>query len=69
DPVRGWRAACHSLRGACATLGASFLPESLVPFEQALRAPADVARLSLHAKHLDADLLSLVKRLTDELDP
>jgi CheY-like chemotaxis protein len=39
DPRPAWRAACHSLRGAAATVGASGMLSLLAPFEQALQQP------------------------------
>jgi two-component system, sensor histidine kinase and response regulator len=63
DPLAAWRFASHSLRGACATIGASALPPGLAAFESALQEPADLAELSRQAALLNADLMRLVDRL------
>ena len=67
DPIGTWRRACHSLRGACATLGASILPAGLATFEQALVAGHDVALLTETAQRLNDELLSLTARLAQAL--
>jgi PAS domain S-box-containing protein len=65
------RDACHSLRGACASIGATDLPGRLQAFEQDLaafpagRAPDDV--LVRRARALHEDLLQLVERIAAEL--
>jgi HPt (histidine-containing phosphotransfer) domain-containing protein len=58
DPRPAWRAACHSLRGAAATVGASGMLTRLGPFEQALHAPLGTAELTGLARALDAELAS-----------
>jgi CheY-like chemotaxis protein/HPt (histidine-containing phosphotransfer) domain-containing protein len=60
-------AACHSLRGACAAVGATALAESLKSFEAALASPDDVAALAQRGARLQVDLLALVSRLAAEL--
>jgi HPt (histidine-containing phosphotransfer) domain-containing protein len=67
-PVPAWLAACHSLRGACATLGASLLPSLLEGFERDLRAGCDLGVLGATARRVDAQLRDLVQRLSHELD-
>ena len=68
DPVPGWAAAAHSLRGACATLGASLLPPQLEAFERDLHRGRDVATLARTAQLVNEQLLALVGRLAAELE-
>jgi two-component system, sensor histidine kinase and response regulator len=68
DRTAQWLAACHSLRGACVTIGASVLPQGLAAFEHELHQPADSAALAATAAQLDDELRSLVGRLTEALD-
>ena len=63
DPVPAWRAASHSLRGACATIGATALQASLAAFEAALASPTDQPALAAQAAALDAALRRLVADL------
>ena len=67
DPVMVWAAACHSLRGACATAGASLLPPLLQTFESELQHGADVGVLAERALQVQSQLLSLVAALEHEL--
>jgi len=62
-----WRNACHSLRGACATIGAEPLHLRLQAFEQALYNGVDPATLRSEARSLHEDLQALVSRLEVEL--
>jgi two-component system, sensor histidine kinase and response regulator len=62
--LAAWARSAHSLRGACATLGAVLLQQRLQAFEQALQAAlaaagtpgAALARLEAEAQALDAEL-------------
>ncbi|MBL8307474.1 MAG: PAS domain-containing protein [Rubrivivax sp.] len=62
DEVARWRHGCHSLRGACATIGARALQAELETLERALTeaAPGDAAQRIAAA---DAALVALVERL------
>ncbi|HSW05702.1 response regulator [Aquabacterium sp.] len=62
-----WRNACHSLRGACATIGAQPLHLRLQAFEQAAFNGEDVVALLPRARQLHEDLQALVSRLEVEL--
>jgi len=68
DPIAAWLSACHSLRGACATAGASLLPPLLHNFEQELRAGADPGALAERAREVHAQLFDLVAALRRELE-
>jgi PAS domain S-box-containing protein len=67
--------AAHSLRGACATLGATELQAQLQAFEAALRAePADASRaarpaLAAMAAAIDTELIGLCLALQQALEP
>jgi PAS domain S-box-containing protein len=61
------RAVCHSLRGACATIGATALVPQLQALEEALRGSAEARDLGPQARQLHADLIALVDRLAAEL--
>jgi CheY-like chemotaxis protein len=67
DTLLQWRAASHSLRGACATIGANRLQKQLHDFECALDASADEHDLALQARLAHEELLQLVTRLGVEL--
>jgi two-component system, sensor histidine kinase and response regulator len=70
-PVAGelspWRTACHSLRGACATVGASSLQQRLLAFEHALNEAAYTPDMMLQAGALQDELLALTASLEAEL--
>jgi CheY-like chemotaxis protein len=68
DTLLQWRAASHSLRGACATIGATRLQKELHDFECALDASADEHDLALQARQLNDELLLLVTSLGAELE-
>jgi PAS domain S-box-containing protein len=68
DTLLQWRAASHSLRGACATIGATRLQKQLTDFECALDASADEHELAAQARLAHEELLRLVTRLGAELD-
>jgi CheY-like chemotaxis protein len=67
DTLLQWRALTHSLRGACATIGASRLQKQLLDFECALDASADERDLSAQAHELHDELQRLVDRLAREI--
>jgi len=67
EPNKAWLAACHSLRGACAVLGASLLPPQLAAFEQELRVSSALPALAAQARQMNAELIALVERLVREL--
>ena len=63
-----WRQACHSLRGACASVGATALQQRLLAFERELKGSVDVGKLAPTAALLHEDLLQLVGRLEAALN-
>jgi PAS domain S-box-containing protein len=63
-----WRGASHSIRGACATVGAVALQQHLIEFDKAMAAGVDLQALAAQARQLDEDLQALVARLGAELD-
>jgi PAS domain S-box-containing protein len=63
DPVPRWREQCHSIRGACATIGASDLEAELRRFEQDLAKPAELPALSHTAQQLQTRLHGLAAGL------
>ncbi|MDB6062362.1 MAG: sensor hybrid histidine kinase [Verrucomicrobiaceae bacterium] len=63
-----WPSVCHSLRGACATIGAFTLGEALKSFERALIGGVDVTVLIPQAALINDALLILVRDLAVELD-
>ena len=65
--VEQWRSACHSLRGACATIGAEPLHQGLQALEQALLSNPDPAAYRAQAQRLHEDLQGLASRLEVEL--
>jgi two-component system sensor histidine kinase/response regulator len=60
--------AAHSLRGACATVGATDLQAALVHYESCLAAGIDVGELRQQADLIHASLLALTASLRSELD-
>ncbi len=62
-----WRAATHSLRGACATLGATAMLARLEAFERDMDDTPDLAALVPAARRLNEDLIALVGRLDEAL--
>jgi len=58
-----WRATCHSMRGACNTIGATALARELADFEQGLNTTSADAALANRARRLHEDLLLLVTQL------
>ena len=69
DTLARWRASCHSLRGACATVGAASLPRGFGAFEESLRSGADVAQLAPAAQSLNDELMRVVTALAAALGP
>ena len=67
DALDRWRRACHSLKGACATIGAVGLQCSAEVLEAGLASGVDAAALALPAHLLHDDLLQLVERLRQAL--
>ena len=63
-----WRGACHSLRGACASVGATALPQRLLAFERELAGTLDVRQLAPAARGLHEELLALVAGLEAALN-
>jgi len=56
--VTRWRSICHSLRGACASLGAVSLDRHVTRFESEMASTeADIAQLAASARQLQEDLL------------
>ena len=68
DTVTRWRSVCHSLRSACAAVGATRLAAQLQAFELELDGSSEVSTLALQAVCLHDDLVMLVSRLKAELD-
>ena len=65
-----WRSICHSLRGACATLGVVALDRQATSFEHDLKvAGADPVALADTARRLQKRLLVFVADLTLALAP
>jgi PAS domain S-box-containing protein len=58
----------HSLRGACATVGATQLQSALVNYEEAFAAGATAVELQQQADQINASLLALTASLRFELD-
>jgi two-component system, sensor histidine kinase and response regulator len=61
------RKLCHSLRGACATVGARRLSDDLGAFEKALTAQTEAVLLHQRGEALQGRFRSLVTELTTEL--
>ena len=64
-----WHRACHWLRGACATVGASALQAQAQALELKLHDEADAVALALQAQALNAALQQLVQQLGAPLTP
>jgi CheY-like chemotaxis protein len=62
-----WKAACHSLRGVCATVGATALLAELTALEPALRG-APLPGLAPLAQRIHESLMQLAHQLQTELD-
>jgi len=63
DPVPHWREQCHSIRGACATIGATALEAELLAFERALAQPGETAPRAEQALQLQRRLHALAAEL------
>jgi len=61
------RAVSHSLRGACASIGATALQQALASFESELAGCTDAAPLAQRAAALNAQLVGLAGALSDVL--
>lgn len=68
DIRSSWRQACHSLRGACESIGAASLWQALQAFERDLDGGADIQALSVQARALNAALIDFVAALRTTLD-
>ena len=62
-------AACHSLRGACASVGANLLQERLLAIEAAVEHDPSLAGLEPALQRVQAGLLALVRDLSSALRP
>ena len=67
DSVQRWRSVCHSLRSACAAVGATRLAAQLQAFEDELVGSTETATLAGRAQRLHEALVRLAKRLEAEL--
>jgi CheY-like chemotaxis protein len=68
DALVRWRSVCHSLRPACAAVGAAQLTAQLQAFEHDLAAPSGVSlAYAARARRLNDDLVTLAGRLEAEL--
>jgi CheY-like chemotaxis protein len=65
--ARGWGEASHSLRGACAVIGATALTRELAAFEAWAANADDLPALRARAQELNADLRALVAALRTAL--
>ena len=63
-----WPALCHSLRGACAAIGAIALDEQLWALEQQLHAATDPRKLAASGRRLHDELHELTEQLVALLD-
>jgi PAS domain S-box-containing protein len=68
EDAERWRLACHSLRGACASIGATALQQRLLAFERDLKGSVEVQALAARAATLHQELLVLVGRLEAALN-
>ena len=69
DAVTRWRSVCHSLRGACSTIGATAIARQATSFERDLQvAGADLADLAVAARALQAELVPFVEAMVRALD-
>ena len=67
DAAAMLRSACHSLRGACAMIGANLLAAALRDLELASNAAADIDGLHTQGQRLDLELKALVADLDEAL--
>ncbi len=67
--AEGWRAFCHSLRGACAAIGATSLEASVRALERLLHDLSDVQALVAQGESVRTELLDLVLQLQARLEP
>jgi CheY-like chemotaxis protein/HPt (histidine-containing phosphotransfer) domain-containing protein len=68
EALAHWRSTSHTLRGACATIGATLLAEQLQAFERDVNdGNRPLPQLALHARWLQKDLIALTSALAAEL--
>ncbi|HEX5684553.1 MAG TPA: PAS domain-containing protein [Ideonella sp.] len=65
--IERWRALCHSLRGACGSIGAETLVQQARQLEHQLHEPFDATALADMAHGLHDELLTLVGHLQAQL--
>ena len=63
-----WRDACHSVRGAAATIGAAVLAEMAADLESASRAGAGADTLAAQGRELHEALMAFAERLSQEAE-
>ncbi|WP_051378666.1 PAS domain-containing hybrid sensor histidine kinase/response regulator [Derxia gummosa] len=63
DPGVPWLASCHSLRGACAAIGATAFRRRVEEFELTVSGTPDVTALAPEARQLGDELAALAGRL------
>jgi len=68
DTVKRWDDQSHSMRGACAAIGAKRLQAQFAAFEFDLAKTADARALESRARQLHKELVALAGRLGDELE-
>ena len=61
--------ACHSLRGACAAIGANALTQRLQALETEVEHQRPLPGLEPAVQQVQGDLVDLVQRLADALQP
>jgi HPt (histidine-containing phosphotransfer) domain-containing protein len=54
---------CHSLKGACATVGALTLQRELEALEKELGDGTDASIVATHVRHMQNQLIQLVEQL------
>jgi CheY-like chemotaxis protein len=70
--VDKWRAACHSIRGALGTIGATALARRMMDFEQELAAHGatrPIETFAPTARHLHEAVMTLQQRIATEFQP
>jgi signal transduction histidine kinase/DNA-binding response OmpR family regulator len=68
DPRTTWRSTSHSMRGACATIGATTLSQQLLVFERALHDGTALVQLIASARLIERGLSTLVTQVRQALD-
>jgi CheY-like chemotaxis protein len=69
DTVGRWRVACHSLRGACGSIGATLLQQHLTAFEAELGAEAATPAQVAEARVVHDELVALTTAIASALLP